>query len=572
MKLLGEETLTANMSEKGTLLQPDEQDTNYGDLFNPKEEAVAPKPLESEQASQKTTCFDKIRSTVAINQNLLVYKMFYFFYFAALGSLIPYLSLYFKHSLLLPAHFVGVILAVKPLCLFVSAPILGTIADKYNKVRTVLLVALFSYIVMNLLVAVVPPVTVDCLSEVHNKLNITHQNSTLHRHRHGITKGNHKNARNITTIGNTEMWQEAWLFDLYTEMDPKIYKNAKVVFLIILVITIVGELLGATSNTLADVATFQNLENRPQYYGEQRLWGEVGWGVTAFITGSVVQGQYRKQMDICPEDVFDIYRPFFYVNAVLMAVALFVSTRFNFQHSDKYASEKYALVKGLQIFAKVEYLLFAIIALFLGVALGSAETFLFVHLVELGASPSLFSGLVAVHCISNVALYYGSIYLLESIGHIKMLTIGLLIYALRFYYFSAIENPWLVLPIEFLRGLCSASVWCALASYVGTPPRVGATLQGILHGVYYGLGRGVGQLIGGILIHMYGTDPYFRYFALIDFLVMIVVALLIPFLSSRGTIWMTLSGYAPLQPKEAECCPRIYKGLCMQKNKSSEQE
>lgn len=264
------------MSEKGTLLQPDQQDTNYGDLFNPKEEAVAPKPLESEQASQKTTCFDKIRSTVAINQNLLVYKMFYFFYFAALGSLIPYLSLYFKHSLLLPAHFVGVILAVKPLCLFVSAPILGTIADKYNKVRTVLLVALFSYIVMNLLVAVVPPVSVDCLSEVHNKLNITHQNSTLHHHRHGITKGNHKNARNITTIGNTEMWQEAWLFDLYTEMDPKIYKNAKVVFLIILVITIVGELLGATSNTLADVATFQNLENRPQYYGEQRLWGEVG--------------------------------------------------------------------------------------------------------------------------------------------------------------------------------------------------------------------------------------------------------------------------------------------------------
>lgn len=560
------------MSEKGTLLQPNEEGTNYGDLFNPEEEAITPEPLESEQPNKTPAWFDSIRSTVAINRSLLVYKVFYFFYFAALGSLIPYLSLYFKHSLLLPAQFVGIILAVKPLCLFVSAPILGTIADKYNKVRSVLLVALFSYIVMNLLVAVVPPVSVDCLSDVHNKLNMTDQNATLFHLHHGIHKGKHRNSSKITKMGNTEMWQEAWLFDLYTEMDPKIYKNAKVVFIVILVITVVGELLGATSNTLADVATFQNLENRPQFYGEQRLWGEVGWGITAFITGSIVQHQYRKQVDICPEDVFDIYRPFFYVNAVLMAVALFVSTRFNFQDADKYVNEKCALVKGLQIFTKLEYSLFGIMALFLGVALGSAETFLFVHLVELGASPSLFSALVAVHCISNVALYYGSIYFLESFGHIKMLTVGLLIYALRFYYFSAIENPWLVLPIEFLRGLCAASVWCALASYVGTPPRVGATLQGILHGLYYGLGRGLGQLIGGILIRSYGTDPFFRYFALIDFLVMIVVALLIPFLSSRATIWMTLSGYSPLPSKEAECCPRIYKVLCMPGKKSDEKK
>lgn len=563
------------MSEKGTLLKPNEEEQksqNYGDLFNPEEEAMAPEPLESEQPSKKPAWFDRIRSTVAINRNLLVYKVFYFFYFAALGSLIPYLSLYFKHSLLLPAHFVGVILAVKPLCLFVSAPILGTIADKFNKVRSVLLVALFSYIVMNLLVAVVPPVTVDCLSEVHNKLNMTDQNTTsFHRHV-SLYKGKPRNVENGTTTGNTEMWQEAWLFDLYTEMDPKIYKNAKVVFVVVLVITIVGELIGATSNTLADVATFQNLENRPQFYGEQRLWGEVGWGITAFITGSIVQHQYRKQMDICPEDVFDIYRPFFYVNAVLMAVALFVSTRFNFQEADKYVNEKCALLKGLQIFTKLEYSLFGTMALFLGVALGSAETFLFVHLVELGATPSLFSALVAVHCISNIALYYGSIYFLESFGHIKMLAMGLLIYALRFYYFSAIQNPWLVLPIEFLRGLCSASVWCALASYVGTPPRVGATLQGILHGLYYGLGRGLGQLIGGILIHNYGTESYFRYFALIDFLVMIVVVLLIPFLSSRATIWMTLSGYSPLKSKETECCPRIYKVLCIQGKKSKEQK
>lgn len=559
------------MSEKETLEPPGgETGPNNGDLFNP-EEAVVTEPLVSEHPNKKSAWFDKIRSSVAINQNLVLYKVFYFFYFAALGSLLPYLSLYFKHSFLLPPSFVGVLVAVKPLCLFVSAPILGTIADKYNKVRTVLLLALFSYIVMNLLIAVVPPVSVHCLSDVHDKLNITHNhNQTNLVHRFDNVNKEHKSTKD--TIGNTEMWEEAWLFDLYTESDPTIYKNAKVVFVIILVITIVGELIGATSNTLADVATFKNLENCPHYYGEQRLWGEIGWGISAFITGSIVQGQYRKQTDICPEDVFDIYRPFFYVNAVLMAIALFVSTRFNFQDADKYVSERCSLIKSLQVFTKFEYALFGSIALFLGFALGSAETFLFVHLVELGASPSLFSALVAVHCISNVALYYGSVYFLAVAGHIKMLIAGLLIYALRFYYFSAIKNPWLVLPIEFLRGVCSASVWCALASYVGTPPRVGATLQGILHGLYYGLGRGLGQLIGGILIRSYGIYPYFRFFALADFLVMIVVALLSPYLSSHATIWMSLSGYTPLKTNHTECCPRINKLLSLSATTESSKE
>ena len=554
------------MSDKETF-QTDEA-PSYGDLFNAEEALTSKTTCIETPEKKKPALIDRIRSTVAINRSLLVYKVFYFFYFAALGSLIPYLSLYFKHSLLLPAHFVGIILGVKPLCLFVSAPVLGTIADKFNKARTVLLVALFAYIVMNLLVAVVPPVSVTCLSEVHTKLNISQGNLTSSAH--GRNGGGDENKFSENVQSNTEMWREAWLFDIYTKMDAKAYKNAKVVFVVILIITVVGELLGATSNTLADVATFQSLENRPHYYGEQRLWGEVGWGLSAFITGSLVQRQYRKQVDICPEDVFDIYRPFFYVNAVLMAVALFVSTRLSFKDEEK-TSEKCALVKGLQVFAKVEYTIFIVVAVFLGIALGSAETFLFFHVVELGASPSLFSALVAVHCLSNVALYYCSIYLLATIGHIKMILAGLVVYALRFYYFSAIEASWLVLPIEFLRGFCAASVWCALASYVGTPPRVGATLQGIIHGLYYGLGKGLGQLIGGILIRHYGTDPYFRYFALIDFVILVIFMFLTPFLSSRTTIWMSMSGYSPLQNQSSECCPRLSKLLGAPNRKSKPQ-
>ena len=69
------------MSEEGALLKTDELGTNYGDLFNPDEEAVEPKSQESKQASQTTSWFNMIREAVAINQNLLVYKVFLFLLF-----------------------------------------------------------------------------------------------------------------------------------------------------------------------------------------------------------------------------------------------------------------------------------------------------------------------------------------------------------------------------------------------------------------------------------------------------------------------------------------------------------
>ena len=546
-----------------------EQSHNYAELFNAEEDdGFRPKRSTSsftgsEDSAASSNIFNRLRSRVEINRTLLVSKVFYFFYFAAIGSLSPYMALYYKHSLLLPAHLVGIVLSVKPFCLFLSAPVVGTIVDKYNKVKVVLGVALATYIVSTLLITVVPPVTVSCLSEVNQKLNISnHLNASLHGNtthhigrlkahqlKHELSK--HKQPKPVQELENRAMWEEAWLFDLYRKIDAQSYEKAKTVFIVVLVITVFRELIGATSNTLADIATFQTLGNKPHEYGEQRLWGTVGWGFMAFITGSIVSHQYKHQSDICPEKLWDIYRPFFYVYCVLMAIALFVSTRFKFQQKEENGTadtEQCAIFQGLGIyFTNWEYFIFVLIAFFTGACHGSAESFLYFHLAELDASPALFSALVGAECLSVVTIYYASVYLIKKYGELKMVCAGMLVYALRFYYFSVVEEAWLVLPIEFLRGFCTALTWSGLAAFVGCPPHVGATLQGILHGIYYGLGKGIGQLLGGILIRIYGFDKFFRYFSLIDFLVLLVFAVLIAFINRKGSIWMRVSGYMRLE-------------------------
>lgn len=541
-----------------------EETPNYGELFNAEDDSHRPK--KTIQNPRKETWLDHLKPGVEIDRSLVVYKVFYFFYFAAMGSLLPYLALYFKHSLQLPAYLVGIVIGIRPFCLFVSAPILGTIADKYSKVRAVLVVALFAYVVSSLVVTVVPPVSMSCLSEVNKKLNVTknetqniHGNHTTKQEnvlknairKHKLEQKAHKHIE-IKERGNTDLWKQNWIFDVYRKLDPRTYEKAKVVFVVVLTITIAGELLGSTSNTLSDVAVLQNLGNTPTDYGEQRLWGEIGWGITAFITGSIVTHQYGEQTDICPNKVFDIYRPFFYVYAALMTIALLVATRFKFSDSDKHIGERCTLFKSFEVFTHLEYIVFAVFSLILGIAFGAAEAFLGIHLLDLGATTSLFSALVGVHCLSNMTMYYTSVYLTKKFGQIRLIAIGLAAYSIRFFYFSIIPSAWLVLPMELFSGFCEAMVWSSLVSYVGTPPRIGATLQGILHGLYYGLGRGLGQIIGGVLIKSYSEMSFFRYFSLVMLLLFFAFLFFAPLLNAKKTIWTNLSGYVPVNDEGNE--------------------
>ena len=80
-----------------------------------------------------------------VNKELLPSKLFYFFFFAANGSLMPYLILFFKQLQLSPSQ-VGVVSGLKPFISFLFSPIWGYIADRSRCGRIIYVISLFAYI------------------------------------------------------------------------------------------------------------------------------------------------------------------------------------------------------------------------------------------------------------------------------------------------------------------------------------------------------------------------------------------------------------------------------------------
>lgn len=72
--------------------------------------------------------------------------------------------------------------------------------------------------------------------------------------------------------------------------------------------------------SVGDAIAFEMLGDQPHLYGNQRLWGAVGWGSLAFITGFLVD---KLSSDNTEKD----YTIIFYMVLSLILVDILISSR-----------------------------------------------------------------------------------------------------------------------------------------------------------------------------------------------------------------------------------------------------
>ncbi|CAE1158378.1 unnamed protein product [Acanthosepion pharaonis] len=89
--------------------------------------------------------------------------IFYFFFFAAFGSLFPLMAVYFRQLGMNPTQG-GILIGFRPFVEFCSAPLWGVFADKWKKGKQLLLFSLFGWIAFTLSLAFVHPPAHSCIS------------------------------------------------------------------------------------------------------------------------------------------------------------------------------------------------------------------------------------------------------------------------------------------------------------------------------------------------------------------------------------------------------------------------
>ncbi|KAH9409600.1 Major facilitator super domain-containing protein 6 [Tyrophagus putrescentiae] len=355
--------------------------------------------------------------------------------------------------------------------------------------------------------------------------------------------------------------------------------DVKEVFFLLFLLVVLGEFFSAPAITLADSATLSYLGEDTDKYGQQRMYGSFGWGIIMFLVGIALDNSTKFKDHPCgPHSGERNYVTCFSIFALLMTLTLLIATKFQFEESDqeysneiqmnqydyeasgpkpwqntapainvpkdgtaapnsgttnkktefidRWKSAVYAQrtrkvpnwVGVLRSMNNQRRLAFLFVAWFMGFGVGLVFTFLFWHLQDLGGTPTLYGLASVINHLSEIAAYFYSINLIKRIGHTKVLCAGLLFNAARFLYVAWLDNPWWVLPFELIQGVTHAAVWAAACSYIMgcTEPELRSSAQGVMQGIYQGLGRGSGSILGGMIIHRFGSRVAFGLYGLLS--------------------------------------------------------
>lgn len=488
-----------------------------------------------------------------LNKRLLPIKAHFFFFMAAMGPILPQLSVIGK-QIGIPPDIMGYITAVLPILYVLAKPLVGFLADYFMNLRKFIFMTLI--VIMTLAYAgfyFLPSEThaieleesssswtvslteepLPCPTELYasggycqatHQAECSQQNFTFQtllvapqsvaglNLSSNLQHGNDSYYICLTELTESIAWSNSSAMCQVQHISSCLYGSGK--FWLFVCMLFIGTIGFNVTNSISDACCFDMLGEEESKYGAQRVWGTIGFGCTALIAGIIV--------NLWTSDAIKSFTPALIIMCVFSVLDLFSVSKLKMPKlggSESIWQDVWQLVRQPPI---VTFLVFATIA---GIIDSFIIYFMFWHVEEVAAQTGymqdikLIEGLVvAAECLAGeVPFFFYSGKIIKKLGYVHCMTMCFFFYAVRLSLISWIPNPWYLVGVElFFQGITYALCYTCIVAYASAvaPPGTSATVQGLIAGMDDGLGFSIGSLIGGIMFKRLGGRESFKYFAI----------------------------------------------------------
>jgi len=233
-------------------------------------------------------------------------------------------------------------------------------------------------------------------------------------------------------------------------------------------------ILSAPVKPLLDSAAISLLKERSDY-GKSRLFGQLGFGVGSIVVGKMLGNKESIK------GIFSVHVALSIPTAIMMLS--FSPKKDAVKERRPSAKAKAAAAAAASnkknIFEAVKkaalgdhrVIVFFLMVFIIGISSGIIENFAYVRIAEIGSmrSGEDHGNAVGVcRMASSLAggpMFYLSGVIAKRIGINSILLITIASYAIRFWIYAVIDNPWNALPAEILRGSMFALFWAASTNF-----------------------------------------------------------------------------------------------------------
>jgi len=252
-------------------------------------------------------------------------------------------------------------------------------------------------------------------------------------------------------------------------------------------------------------------------FGRVRLWGAVGWGSTAGLTGLLARQASVGLRAVIP------------ANILVSVAASVAACRLPFGGREEKRGTNdgsdgggTSLAAVRRLLAVPELMAFYSLAVVTGSSTGIIDTFLGLYLQDLGGGSLILGVIMTCMCLGEIPVFFFAGRLIDRLGCVGVIHLAMLSYVVRlllYYFLQWAPSVWLVLPVELLHGFTFGGLWAAstehlsrIAKREGHTPLL-TTSVATFQCIHFGLGFGIGAFIGGAVYERWSAATLFLLWA-----------------------------------------------------------
>jgi MFS transporter, PPP family, 3-phenylpropionic acid transporter len=246
---------------------------------------------------------------------------------------------------------------------------------------------------------------------------------------------------------------------------------------------------------LTDNAVLAMLGDDRDAYGRIRLWGAIGFGLSAWGGGALAE-QFGLSIVV-----------------LIFIGSMFLCGVFAMGLPAPQIDSSQPFLQNLRrLMMNPTWLGFLLAVLLVGVSTSFIHNYLVLYLTDLGAGEELYGRMIAIAGVSELPVFFFSALLMRHFSARGLIIFALAAFVVRSLLFSLIPSPeWATVP-QLLHGPTFSALWAASVVYATriAPPGLGATAQSSLGLALFGAAGVIGGPVGANIYDSWGPVALYQ--------------------------------------------------------------
>ncbi|WNS75170.1 MFS transporter [Bacillus sp. DTU_2020_1000418_1_SI_GHA_SEK_038] len=243
--------------------------------------------------------------------------------------------------------------------------------------------------------------------------------------------------------------------------------------------------IGALIDSLAQRKAIKNGVS----FGSIRTWGSIGFAASSLIVGKI----------LALIGIQHLIWPFLFLGFM----TLFSTYRLK---DVKAATDKVRLHNVQQLIKNKPLLIFLLLILLLSISHRTNDNFISLYIIQLGGSENLVGISWFIAVLSDAIIFAFAGFWYKKYHPMLFIIVAGVLYSLRWFTYSIINEPILIVSLQFLNGLTFACFYIAAFDYISRliPSILKSTGHLLFYAIFFGLSGIIGSILGGILFDTFG--------------------------------------------------------------------